>query len=103
MLIGEVAARTGVTHRTLRFYEEKGLLARPSRMEGGFRRYSEDDVRRVKEIMELKRLLGLRLHTIRQAVEAASAIEEIDKLQGGSSRVNGNVPRNGVNSSTAVT
>src|SRR5437899_1569299 len=36
--IGEVADRTGVTQRTLRFYEERGLLKPPSRMEGGFRR-----------------------------------------------------------------
>ena len=42
--IGEVAERTGVTQRTLRFYEEKGLLRPPTRMEGGFRLYSEDDV-----------------------------------------------------------
>ncbi|MFB3093856.1 MAG: MerR family DNA-binding transcriptional regulator, partial [Dehalococcoidia bacterium] len=32
--IGEVAERTGVTQRTLRFYEEKGLLRPPSRMDG---------------------------------------------------------------------
>ena len=38
--IGEVAERTGVTQRTLRFYEEKGLLKPPSRLEGGFRLYS---------------------------------------------------------------
>ena len=36
--IGEVAERTGVTQRTLRFYEEKGLLIPPSRLDGGFRR-----------------------------------------------------------------
>jgi hypothetical protein len=39
--IGEVAERTGVTQRTLRFYEEKGLLKPPSRLDGGFRLYSE--------------------------------------------------------------
>ncbi len=42
--IGEVAERTGVTQRALRFYEEKGLLQPPERMEGGFRRYSDDDI-----------------------------------------------------------
>jgi DNA-binding transcriptional MerR regulator len=56
--IGEVAERTGVTQRTLRFYEEKGLLKPPSRMEGGFRLYSEDDVRRVEQIKRLQKLLG---------------------------------------------
>jgi len=87
MLIGEVAARTGVTRRTLRFYEEKGLLDRPNRMKGGFRRYSEDDVRRVREIVELKRLLGLRLNIIKRAVEAVRAVEEVEDLQNGSFKV----------------
>jgi len=56
--IGEVAERLGVTHRTLRFYEEKGLLKPPTRMDGGFRLYSEEDVRRVERIKQLQRLLG---------------------------------------------
>ncbi len=68
--IGEVAERTGVTQRTLRFYEEKGLLKPPSRMEGGFRLYSEDDVRRVEEILRLRKLLGFTLAEIKEMVEA---------------------------------
>src|SRR5688500_20091700 len=47
--IGEVADRTGVTQRTLRFYEERGLLKAPSRMDGGCRLYSENDVARVED------------------------------------------------------
>lgn len=68
--IGEVAERTGVTQRTLRFYEEKGLLKPPSRMEGGFRLYSEDDVRRVEQIRQLQKLLGLSLAEIKEMIEA---------------------------------
>jgi DNA-binding transcriptional MerR regulator len=68
--IGEVAERTGVTQRTLRFYEEKGLLKPPSRLEGGFRLYSEDDVRRVEQIKRLQTLLGLTLADIKEMVEA---------------------------------
>ena len=68
--IGEVAERTGVTQRTLRFYEEKGLLKPPSRMEGGFRLYSEEDVRRVEEIRRLQKLLGFALAEIKEMVEA---------------------------------
>ena len=68
--IGEVADRTGVTQRTLRFYEEKGLLKPPSRLEGGFRLYSEDDVRRVEQIKRLQSLLGLTLADIKEMVEA---------------------------------
>jgi DNA-binding transcriptional MerR regulator len=68
--IGEVAERTGVTQRALRFYEEKGLLKPPTRMEGGFRLYSEDDVRRVEQIKRLQKLLGFSLAEIKEMVEA---------------------------------
>ena len=68
--IGEVAERTGVTQRTLRFYEEKGLLKPPSRLDGGFRLYSEEDVQRVERIKDLKSLLGLSLADIKEMVEA---------------------------------
>lgn len=68
--IGEVAERTGVTQRTLRFYEEKGLLRPPSRMDGGFRLYSEEDVRRVEQIRQLQKLLGLSLAEIKEMIEA---------------------------------
>jgi len=68
--IGEVAERTGVTQRTLRFYEEKGLLKPPSRLDGGFRLYSEDDVRRLEQIKRLQTLLGLSLADIKEMVEA---------------------------------
>ena len=68
--IGEVAERTGVTQRTLRFYEERGLLKPPSRLDGGFRLYSEDDVRRVEQIKRLQSLLGFTLAEIKEMVEA---------------------------------
>jgi len=68
--IGEVAERTGVTQRTLRFYEERGLLKPPSRLDGGFRLYSEDDVRRVEQIKRLQSLLGFTLAEIKDMVEA---------------------------------
>jgi DNA-binding transcriptional MerR regulator len=74
--IGEVAERTGVTQRTLRFYEEKGLLKPPSRLDGGFRLYSEEDVERVERIKRMQSLLGLSLADIKEMVEA----EEV-KLQ----------------------
>lgn len=75
--IGEVAERTGVTQRTLRFYEEKGLLKPPSRMEGGFRLYSEDDVRRVEQIRKLQNLLGVSLAEIKEMVEAQEVLREL--------------------------
>ena len=75
--IGEIAERTGVTQRTLRFYEERGLLKPPSRMEGGFRLYSEDDVRRVEQIKQLQKLLGLSLAEIKEMVEAEEIKNQI--------------------------
>ncbi len=75
--IGEVAERTGVTQRTLRFYEEKGLLKPPSRMEGGFRLYSEADVRRVQQIRRLQDLLGVALADIKEMVDAGEVLREL--------------------------
>ncbi len=68
--IGEVAERTGVTQRTLRFYEERGLLKPPSRMEGGFRLYSEADIQRVERIRRQQQLIGLTLAEIKEMVDA---------------------------------
>jgi DNA-binding transcriptional MerR regulator len=68
--IGEVAERTAVTQRTLRFYEEKGLLKPPTRLVGGFRLYSEADVLRVEQIKRLQSLLGFTLAEIKDMVEA---------------------------------
>ena len=75
--IGEVAERTGVTQRTLRFYEEKGLLKPPSRMDGGFRLYSEADVKRVTQIRRLQDLLGVALADIKEMVDAEEMLREL--------------------------
>ncbi len=75
--IGEVAQRTGVTQRTLRFYEEKGLLRPPGRMDGGFRLYSEDDVKRVEHIRRLQDLLGISLAEIKEMVDADEVLREL--------------------------
>src|SRR3990172_3729215 len=75
--IGEVAERTGVTQRTLRFYEEKGLLKPPTRLEGGFRLYSEDDVRRVEQIKQLQSLLGFTLAETKEMVKAEEVKEPL--------------------------
>jgi MerR family copper efflux transcriptional regulator len=54
--IGQVAERTGLSLRTIRFYEEEGLVAPTARTEGGFRLYSEDDVARFEVIKRMKPL-----------------------------------------------
>jgi len=75
--IGEVASRTGVTQRALRFYEEKGLLQPPERMEGGFRRYSDDDVTRIEFVKKLQDLLGFTLSEIKEMVDAEELRQQV--------------------------
>ena len=58
--IGELASRVGMTERTIRYYEELGLLESVKRLEGGVRVYTDDDVRRLRYIKKLK-TLGLSL------------------------------------------
>ena len=58
--IGELAAKVGVTERTIRYYEERGLLESVKRLDGGQRVYTDDDLRRLKFIQKLK-VLGLSL------------------------------------------
>lgn len=72
--IGEVAELTGTTPRTIRYYEEIGLLdCAPERAQGKHRCYSADDVARVREIIRLRDLLGLSLEELSQLLEAESA------------------------------
>jgi DNA-binding transcriptional MerR regulator len=68
--IGEAAERASLTQRTLRYYEEKGLLSPPSRMDGGFRLYTQDDMERIDRIKQLKELLGFSLAEIKEMLEA---------------------------------
>ncbi len=75
--IGQVAERTGLTQRTLRFYEEKGLLNPPTRMEGGFRLYSEEDIQRIEHVVQLKQNLGFSLADIKEMIEAEEAISAL--------------------------
>ena len=58
--IGELSAKVGLTERTIRYYEELGLLESVKRLDGGVRVYTDDDVRRLKYIGKLK-MLGLTL------------------------------------------
>jgi DNA-binding transcriptional MerR regulator len=58
--IGDLAKRTGLTARTIRYYEELGLLESVKRLDGGVRVYTNEDVRRLRFIQRLK-MLGLSL------------------------------------------
>jgi DNA-binding transcriptional MerR regulator len=71
--IGEVAERVGVTPRTIRYYEEIGLLEGGGRPKGSHRLYDEGDVERLGELTRLRDLLNLSLDELRQLVEAEEA------------------------------
>jgi DNA-binding transcriptional MerR regulator len=72
--IGELAKRAGTTPRTIRYYEEFGLLpGAPERDAGRHRLYGEDDVERLLELLRLKDLLGLTLDELRDVIEAEDA------------------------------
>ena len=77
--IGEVAERVGVTPRTIRYYEELGLLGGGERAKGAHRLYSEADVARLAELIRLRDLLGLSLEelvTLAEAEEARAALRD---------------------------
>ena len=72
--IGEVAELVGTTPRTIRYYEEFGLLAAPpSHAKGRHRTYDEADVRRLQELIRLRDVLGVSLEELKSLVEAEEA------------------------------
>ncbi len=78
--IGEVAEQTGTTPRTIRYYEEIGLLPESNeRLQGKHRVYTQADVERINEIVRLRDLLGLSLDQLRQLLEAQEARAELKR------------------------
>jgi MerR family transcriptional regulator, repressor of the yfmOP operon len=76
--IGEVAELSGTTPRTIRYYEEIGLLpGAEHRPQGQHRCYTQADVDRIKEIVRLRDLLGLSLEQLSQLLEAETARAEL--------------------------
>ncbi|MGE5409043.1 MAG: MerR family transcriptional regulator [Syntrophothermus sp.] len=74
--IGDVARLAGTTPRTIRYYEEIGLLPVPAeRAPGSHRTYGRADVERLRELLRLKELLGVSLEELKElvAVEGARA------------------------------
>ncbi len=72
--IGEVARVVGTTPRTIRYYEEIGLLPEsPERGRGRHRLYTEADVEWLRELLRLKDLLGVSLDELKELVEAETA------------------------------
>lgn len=72
--IGDVAKLAGTTPRTIRYYEEIGLLPQaPERPSGGHRLYSSEEVERLREVIRLKELLGVSLEELKDLLAAEEA------------------------------
>ena len=76
--VGEVAERLGVSPRTIKYYEELGLIEPEARSPGGFRLYSEEDVRRLERVLRMKGI-GYSLAAIRELLAVRDAAQEADK------------------------
>ncbi|WP_232028539.1 MerR family transcriptional regulator [Streptomyces lincolnensis] len=79
MQIGEVAARTELSLRTIRHYEDTGLVVPSARSQGGFRLYTEADVARLMVIRRMKPL-GFTLDEMRALLEATDRLDADEEL-----------------------
>ncbi|MFI9170199.1 MerR family transcriptional regulator [Streptomyces lincolnensis] len=79
MQIGEVAARTELSLRTIRHYEDAGLVVPSARSQGGFRLYTESDVARLMVIRRMKPL-GFSLDEMRALLEATDRLDAGEEL-----------------------
>ena len=78
--IGEVAELTGTTARTIRYYEEIGLLPAPrTREPGSHRTYEQAEVERLRDVLRLKDLLGVSLEELRELASAEGARASLRK------------------------
>ncbi len=78
--IGDLAREAGVSPRTLRYYEELGLLVPSGHTDGGERRYSAADKRYLNRIIECKELLGMNLEEIKDVVATMTRLEQLREL-----------------------
>jgi len=74
--IGAVAERTELSIRTLRHYDEVGLVTPSARSSGGFRLYTEDDVDRLRTIRRMKPL-GFTLEEMRQLLDSLTVLADV--------------------------
>lgn len=71
--IGEVAERVGLSLRTIRYYEEIGLVEPSGRTDGGFRLYTEADIERLRLVKALKPV-GMSLETMGELLQCADLL-----------------------------
>jgi len=75
--ISDAAARAGVSARTLRYYEELGLLTPSLYTAGGERRYTDEDLEHLARILELREVLGMNLDEIREFLSLETRLDEL--------------------------
>lgn len=75
--IGEVAERIGLSLRTVRYYEEQGLIEPAGRTEGGFRLYTDEQVDRLLLIKQMKPL-GFTVQQMRDLLAATDDLRHAD-------------------------
>ena len=77
--IGELSRSLGITTRTLRLYEQLGLIDPPQRTEGGIRYYTKEDIRRIKFVLKVKEL-GLSLKQMQELAEIYRQTKMPDRI-----------------------
>ena len=75
--ISDAATRVGVSARTLRYYEELGLLTPSLYTSGGERRYTPEDLAHLQRILELREVLGMNLDEIREFLALETRLDEL--------------------------
>lgn len=78
MQIGEVAEQTQLSLRTIRYYEEMGLVTPSARTSGGFRLYTETDVARLRLVRRMKPL-EFSLEEMRRVLAVLDGLESADR------------------------
>lgn len=73
--IDQVALQSGLTKRTIRYYEEIGILPPPQRSQGGIRYYTQDDIELLQKIKNTKEALGLSLEELQNIISISDTIE----------------------------
>ncbi len=75
--ISDAATRAGVSARTLRYYEELGLLTPSLYTAGGERRYTPEDLDHLQRILELREVLGMNLDEIREFLSLETRLDQL--------------------------
>ncbi|MFM1653701.1 MerR family transcriptional regulator [Brevibacillus sp. B_LB10_24] len=84
--IDDVAKETGLTKRSIRYYEEIGLIQPPERTEGGTRLYTQADIERLKKIMDAREVLGFSLAELQRFMSVNEKIEQYGDLYNASEK-----------------